>query len=421
MARDPNWKIKNLGGRSAEVLLFDEIGGWFGTSAKDFAQEITDLDVDNLTVRINSPGGDVFDGIAIMNALKQNPAHVTARVEGLAASAASIIAVGGADEVIMGEASQMMIHDAWSFGFGNAADLLKLAGDLDRTSDTLAGIYARKAGTPQEEWRDLMREETWYTAEEAVSAGLANRSDTDEDADADSSLAAFSRGRVMALFKHRSRGDAPAPKITPPHHRKESPVALNHELARMLGMTATNPTDDDIKAAIQEALDEQAEDLEDNDTGDSVAEAEAALAAAREAEATKEEAEEVEEVTSSEEDTVVLDKAVYEDLLARAAAGDDATEEAKQNRAANLIDTEGIKTGRLLGWQRDSWVAKATENYEATKTELLRLAPGVLLSEKGRAGSDTTKSEQALAKDDQAATHARADKHDILSIDNDLY
>ena len=91
-------RINNLSGKSAEVLLYDEIGGWVGVDAKQFAEDIADLDVDDLTVRVHSPGGDVWDGLAIMNSLKRHKAKVTIVVEGIAASAASFIAVGAADE-----------------------------------------------------------------------------------------------------------------------------------------------------------------------------------------------------------------------------------------------------------------------------------------------------------------------------------
>lgn len=172
--------VKALGGRRGEVRIYDEIGPSFwgdSVDAKNFSDEIAGLEVDELYVRINSPGGDIFDGITIMNALKRHTAKVTAFVDGLAASAASIIAVGGADEVVMCEGSQLMIHDAWSWGAGNASDLQRLVDRLDKSSDDMAKIYAKKAGTSVVEWREAMKEETWFTSDEAVALGLADRVD----------------------------------------------------------------------------------------------------------------------------------------------------------------------------------------------------------------------------------------------------
>ena len=133
-------QIKNLTPREAEVYLFDEIGYW-GDTAGDVVDTLRDLDVDHIAVKINSPGGDVFDGIAIMNILKSHPAKVTTVVEGLAASAASFIAVGAGDEVVMMPHSQLMIHDAWGMSMGNAEDMMRCAEELNRASDNLAAIY----------------------------------------------------------------------------------------------------------------------------------------------------------------------------------------------------------------------------------------------------------------------------------------
>ncbi|MCS5479827.1 Clp protease ClpP [Corynebacterium sp. YIM 101645] len=427
--KNRKFSVKSLADRKGEVRIYDEIGPSFwgdSVDAKSFADEIENLDVEELHLRVNSPGGDVFDGITIMNALKRHPAKVIAYVDGLAASAASVIIAGGADEVVMCEGSQQMIHDAWSWGAGSAEDMAKLAADLDRTSDSLAKIYARRAGTPAEEWRKAMQDESWFTAEEAVAVGLAHRLDTDDvDETADEAISAFSRGLVMATFKHRGRAAAPTPAIAT-KARKEPDMGLTKELARMLGMTDDNPTDDQIKAALKEVLEEQDEKTPEGTTPPaekSVEEAEADLAAARAAEAgdqeKNEDGDDSEETTppASEDDgTVLIDKAVYEDLLERAGRGDKAAEEDKHERAATLIENEGIKAGRLLGWQRDAWVEKATEDFAATKASLLKLASGSIpLQPKGRGGSDEHREKH---KDPVAAkqeTHALLDAHEIFT------
>lgn len=174
---------------TTRIDLMDEIGFW-GITAQDFVDELLAIDSATIELHVNSPGGDVFDGIAIMNALADHPATVNVVVDGLAASAASYIALAG-DSVKMNRASQLMIHDALGCCCGNAADMEDFKNLLDRISDTIAGIYADRAGGKVEEWRERMRAETWYSAAEAVTAGLADvaagtkDAEGDEDPDAD--------------------------------------------------------------------------------------------------------------------------------------------------------------------------------------------------------------------------------------------
>lgn len=161
---------------TTEVAIYDEIGGWCGVSPAAFRAAMNDIKTPNIELRIHSPGGNAFDGIAIANTIRQHPAHTTAYVDGLAASAASYIALA-ADEVVMNTAAQLMIHDAWGVVVGPASDLEDVAGQLNKISNNIAKLYAKKAGGTVEEWRDAMRAESWYTDEEAVEAGLADRVD----------------------------------------------------------------------------------------------------------------------------------------------------------------------------------------------------------------------------------------------------
>lgn len=197
----------------AAIYLFDEIGYW-GTSAADFVQQLNALNVDFLDVHINSPGGEVDDGLAIFNALRQHRATVTVYIDGLAASAASFIACAG-DEVLISEFAQVMIHDAMGIEFGNAAEMRSFADILDRYSDNIAGIYAQQAGGTPEPWREAMRVETWYTGTEAVTAGLADRVYDlvpDGDAEADRMVAARWDMSLYA-FRYQGRAAAPAPRL----------------------------------------------------------------------------------------------------------------------------------------------------------------------------------------------------------------
>jgi HK97 family phage prohead protease len=168
---------------TATVYVFDEIGGSFGVDAKTFAADLDEITAPKIAVRINSPGGSVFDAIAIHSALLHHPAKVRTYVDGLAASAASVIAMGAdaydeADDtggVFMMPGAQMMIHDASMTDDGNAADKEAARVYLDRQSANIANMYAGRAGGDPAEWRALMLAETWAFASEAVEMGLADK------------------------------------------------------------------------------------------------------------------------------------------------------------------------------------------------------------------------------------------------------
>lgn len=199
--------------RSAEVHVYGAIGQdmWGdGVDSSEFVKTIDGLDVDRLTVHVNSPGGDAFAGIAMMNALRRQSAQVDVTVDGLAASAASYIAMGG-DTLTMGRNSQLMIHDASGGCWGNAADMEKTADILSKLSDQVAGVYAEKAGGDAAQWRDVMRAETWYTADEAVAAGLADSVDESRKP-ADDSPQDFD----LRFFNYAGRRGAPAPVFPEP-------------------------------------------------------------------------------------------------------------------------------------------------------------------------------------------------------------
>lgn len=160
---------------AAELYLYDIISAddwWGGISAAMVTEAVMGITADTINVHINSPGGDVFEAHAIYNVLLNHPAAINVLVDGLAASAASYIAQVG-DTIVMASNASMMIHDTLTLTVGNEADHLQAAGMLGKQSDIIAKIYADRAGGTADEWRDLMRVETWYNAHEAVEAGLA--------------------------------------------------------------------------------------------------------------------------------------------------------------------------------------------------------------------------------------------------------
>ena len=162
----------------ATIQIFDQIGeDWFGgsgVSAKAFSQTLQDIGQGPLVVEINSPGGNVWDGLSIYNMLRGRQAPVTTRVVGIAASIASIIALAG-DTVEMAEASLFMIHDPSGMVAGTSEDMRKMADALDQHAEVLAGIYAKATGKPVPQIRAAMKAETWFTAQEAIQFGLAHR------------------------------------------------------------------------------------------------------------------------------------------------------------------------------------------------------------------------------------------------------
>ena len=166
------YNIQNKAGETAEVYIFDEIGT-YGVTAQEFINDIKDLKDLPLNLRINSLGGDVFDGMAMYNVIKRREAKTTVYIEGIAASIATIIALG-ADEVVMAENSLFMIHNAWGGTMGEAKDMRKTAETLDKISGELTDIYRKKTGLSYDVLSEMMDEETWLNAEEAFELGFVD-------------------------------------------------------------------------------------------------------------------------------------------------------------------------------------------------------------------------------------------------------
>ena len=168
----------NAAGDPATVQIFDQIGeDWYGgsgLSAKQFSDVLNEIGNGPLLVEINSPGGNVWDGLSIYNQLRGRKAPVTTRVVGIAASIASIIALAG-DRVEMADAALMMIHDPSGMASGTSEDMRKMAEALDQHAEVLVGVYAKKTGRSPESIRAAMRAETWFTTAEALAFGLVDK------------------------------------------------------------------------------------------------------------------------------------------------------------------------------------------------------------------------------------------------------
>ena len=329
------YRIRNAAD-AADVDIFDAIG-WYGVDAAQLARDIRALDAAQITVNINSPGGDVFDGITILNALRQHPARVVANVMGLAASAASFIACG-CDEVVMADNSTLMIHDASGVVIGTAEDMAEMAAVLDQISDNVASIYAAKAGGTPENWRAVMKGTKWYTAQAAVDAGLADRVDkgrtaqtTDDDKAKASNLTpkphtlAEARAALALIAQPSMRAPGTEPATLPDGNpnRKETDMASGTFLADLrarLGITDAAADEAVILAALDETLAEQAEPQT------------AALPAG----------------------VVAIESGVLENLRADAAAGRQALAN-QQSAHRDLLITNALKAGKITAAQRKQW------------------------------------------------------------------
>lgn len=266
--RTADWyRITNAtgeGGTAAEVAIYDEIG-WFGVTAASFLDELRAITATDINLRLSSPGGEIFDGFAIYNLLRTHDATVTTYVDSLAASIASVIALAG-DKVIMQPHSQMMIHEGMGGAIGDATDMREMADLLDRQSDNIAAVYADKAGGTVAEWRDRMKAETWYFADEAVASGLADEvagaaEPSDSKDQADKTAAKWD----LSIFNFAGREYAPAPPTSRPVSAVWTPVTSTSTNVS-LGVVDFTVTKTDGGTDSDEA-DVDATDEADQDTG----------------------------------------------------------------------------------------------------------------------------------------------------------
>jgi ATP-dependent protease ClpP protease subunit len=201
------------------LYLYGDIGSWGITAAQCIA-ELSEMTAPAIDVYISSPGGEVFEGLALYSALRAHRAKIMVRIDSLAASIASVIAMAG-DRVTISPGAQVMIHDANTVVCGDPAELRKCADFLDAQSDNIAAIYQERAGGTVKQWRSRMVEETWYFADEAVAAGLADEVAKPVRQDTTTEAMAASWDLKVYNYAHTGRDDAPAPPLAtaaPTHH-----------------------------------------------------------------------------------------------------------------------------------------------------------------------------------------------------------
>ncbi|MGN7134568.1 head maturation protease, ClpP-related [Rhodococcoides corynebacterioides] len=333
--REPWWRINNAATDGpTEILIYGEIGWSFwddSVTAIDFVNELREIDTDRIDVRINSPGGDVFDGIAIMNALRAHKAKVTTYIDGIAASAASFIAMAG-DDVVIRRNAEMMIHDAWGVSVGNAEDMREMSTRLDQISDNIASMYADKAGGGVAKWRTAMKTETWYSDKEALDAGLVDRIDKGTATQA-------AKNRFdLSIFNFAGRRAAPEPpriaamttsaeRVEETDEEKEHKVStLSEGLRERLGADP-EATEEQLLELALEQLD--AEPAAGTDTA----------AAAK-----------------LPDGAVIVDQARLESLEARAARGDLAMQRQEQEDRDEIIRA-AVRAGKIPAARADHWNA----------------------------------------------------------------
>jgi len=357
----------------------DSYGGWWGISAKDMGIVLDALpdSVTQIILRINSPGGEVFEGVSILNMLRAHKATVTAVVDGLAASAASFIAAG-CDETVMSPGTQMMIHSPWSFTYGNAVELRKTAEMLDGIEASIVEIYTEKAG--EKDWTALLAADTWMTGAETVELGLADRIAVIPDAgetetvgpdelvltapdDDDDYLA-----RVTSLPNRAAARSHNLPSSSEPGvpNRKENAVAysdLQAGIRTRLGVTDAAANDETLFAALDEALAEQPETI----------------------------------TASIPEGTVLIDSAVLTDLQASAALGRKASEAQDAARREAIVDA-AVNEGRIAPASRDMWLTNLAVNEEGTVSLIGSLAKNTVpVTEVGKSDDATSEADSLYA------------------------
>lgn len=267
--------IRGEGTDAVEIDVYDVIGDswWGGVSGRSIRQKLRAAqDAKRISVKIHSNGGDVIEGLAIYNQLKNSAAHVTVQIDGIAASMASVIAMA-ADEILMPESAWMMIHNPWGFGIGESEDLREHADLLDKHKAALVAIYAERTGIASEEVAKLMDAETWMNGKEAVDLGFADKLTTKPKKQSKGAMRALASARrfgfsklpqAIADIRPESPAEPPQPALVGPeadpddgkeasnmadNNKKDDKVEATPSIARALGLPAGSPESEILAAA----------------------------------------------------------------------------------------------------------------------------------------------------------------------------
>ena len=249
-----NWyNINSKASKVVDVYIFDEIG-MGGVNAQGFIEEIKSFKDSPMNLHINCVGGDVFDGMAIFNIIKKRTAKTTVYIEGIAASMGSVIALA-ADSVVMAENSLFMIHNAWGGAMGEAKEMKKTAKLLDKISGEIADIYVKKTKLPYDKVKEMMDEETWLNAEEALELGFI-----DSISDAIKVAAKYDVSKFKNItnkeIKNKLSINIKSKKMT-----DELKTWFNGKVEDIIARVKSENTDTDSKSKIEVTMSDEAEIL----------------------------------------------------------------------------------------------------------------------------------------------------------------
>lgn len=375
---------------SAEILIYGDIGGgWFDEepiTAKKMMRDLKEISAKNISLRINSPGGSAIEGNAIYNALRRHPAKITTYVDGLAGSAASIIALAG-DHVVMAPNAMFMIHRSSGMAMGKAADMKRIASLLDKTDETLAATYRERTGKTAAEVEAAMDAETWFNADEAVEWGLADEVSGDAV-----DIAANAWGWTLEQLRERYANAPQSLTLSGQNHRSESRPPTNNQeentmdpkvIRARLGL-AEDATEEQVLSKIDELAKASGDDQETppSSTPDPATPGEDDDDSAGEKPADPPPA-------TPNDGTVTVDAAALEELKRKAELGVAAKARQDADDRDRAIDA-AIKAGKFPRARRDHWVTQWNADPVGAKATIDKLPAGLIPvgEELGHANSD---------------------------------
>lgn len=349
--------------KTAAVDIYDDIIPFYGVNAVDFRNELQALgdDIEKIDLHIHSRGGNVYEAVAIMNTLRQHSAKVVTTVDSVAASAAGFIAVGASDELIVAENAELMAHLPWVMAIGDANDLRKTVDRLDQIGKNIASIFSERAGGTIEDWMNVLTAETWWSAQEAVDAGIADRVLKAPKRKAPSGGAKNSID--LSVFNHAGRSHAPAPRNPQAHNETPGHVVKAAE--------ATEKKEEANMATLSESvlqklgLDADADDSAIEEAINTLAERPTTVVNTVTSEPS---AEDIKNAADKFGLTVV-DKEIHDKLVADAAAGAEAR--AQQVREANdRVISDALNAGKIGPASAQKWREELDKSPETVKALL---------------------------------------------------
>ncbi|GJJ23727.1 head maturation protease, ClpP-related [Mycolicibacterium mageritense] len=376
-------KATDGGPKRATLHIYDVIGAdpfFGGVDVNEAVAVIEGLDDDTeLDVRINSPGGAAWDGLTLSNAILRHPGTTTTYVDGLAASAASLIALAG-DKVVISKYGQMMLHNARGGLMGTAEELIAAGKTLAKLNGSMADYYADRAGGDAAQWARAMSKESWYNADEAKEAGLATEIDESGKRDEVEAAAAASIAKASAMFKYAGRQAAPPPMSarasdepagSEPQEEATVP-AISKKVAERLGL-GEDATEDEVLAKLAELDADDGDDAGDgtgggtDDTVDAGKVAELQTAAAKLG-------------------LTIIDPGTYAEMQNNAALGAKAHAQMETQRITAIVEA-AIDTGKIPPARKDHFVTLMRADETGTTALLASIPPGtaVPMNELGHA------------------------------------